>query len=142
LQAIRRLKSPARAPIHLAVDSQLQPLALVADDDPDLLRLASYQLRVGGFRTTTATDGLEALKKIVAERPDVVVLDVAMPGLDGDAVLRITTLSDDPPPVLFLTAYSDDQHLVDAFEHGAVDYMTKPVRAAELVARCKAAIRR
>ena len=118
------------------------PLALVADDDPDLLRLATYQLRVGGFRTTTAADGLEALKKIVSERPDVVVLDIAMPGLDGNAVLRIATLSEHPPPVLFLTAYSDEKHLVEAFDHGAIDYMTKPVRAAELVARCKAAIRR
>jgi DNA-binding response OmpR family regulator len=118
------------------------PLALVADDDPDLLRLAAYQLRVGGFRTTTASNGLEALKKIVSERPDVVVLDIGMPGLDGNAVLRIATMSDDPPPMLFLTAYSDEQRLVDAFEHGASDYMTKPVRGAELVARCKAALRR
>jgi DNA-binding response OmpR family regulator len=119
------------------------PLALVADDDPDLLRLAAYQLRVGGFRTTTASDGLEALKKIVAERPDVVVLDIGMPGLDGGAVLRITHRQGaDAPPVLFLTAFADEKRVVEALEQGAADYMTKPVSAAELVARCRRALAR
>jgi DNA-binding response OmpR family regulator len=124
------------------MDPDDRPLALIADDDPDLLTLTSYRLRVGGFRTTTARDGLEALKKIVAERPDVVVLDIGMPGLDGNAVLRIAHQAPNAPPVLFLTAYADEARLVDAFAHGAADYMTKPVSAAELVARCRRALRR
>jgi DNA-binding response OmpR family regulator len=124
------------------MDSDDRPLALIADDDPDLVALTSYRLRIGGFRTTTARDGLEALKKIVAERPDVVVLDIGMPGLDGSAVLRIANQAPDAPPVLILTAMADERLLVDAFEHGAADYMTKPVSAAELVARCRGALRR
>src|SRR5690348_5573309 len=104
-------QDPAHRADSPPVTDDRLPLALVADDDPDLLRLATYQLRVGGFRTTTASDGLEALKKIVSERPDVVVLDIGMPGLDGNAVLRIATMSDDPPPMLFLTAYSDEKRL-------------------------------
>jgi DNA-binding response OmpR family regulator len=118
-----------------------RPLALVADDDPDLL--TTYQLRLNGFRTIAARDGLDALKKIVAEKPDVVVLDIGMPGLTGDAVLRISQQQGaDAPPILFLTAFADERRLTEAFAQGAVDYMTKPVSAAELAARCRAALRR
>ena len=115
---------------------------LVADDDPDLLTLTSYRLRSAGFRTTTARDGLEALRKIVAERPGLAVLDHRMPGLDGGAVLRIVRAQTEPPPVLFLTASADARDVVAALGDGAVDYLMKPIRAEEFVRRCRAALAR
>jgi two-component system response regulator MprA len=127
----------------MSADNDDRPLALVAEDDPDLLRLTTYQLRIGGFRTIAASNGLDALKLIVSERPDVAVLDIGMPGLDGRAVLRISqSQGAGAPPVLFLTALGDVKNRVAGLEDGAVDYITKPVAGAELVARCRAALRR
>jgi len=118
-----------------------QPLVVVADDDDDIRLLVGLRLRRNGFDVVEAADGLEALKAIVAHDPDLVVLDVNMPGLDGHAVMRILNAKQGRTRVLFLSAQAGVQDRVAGLELGAVDYLGKPFDGAELVARVRAALR-
>jgi DNA-binding response OmpR family regulator len=119
-----------------------RPLVLVADDDDDIRLLVALRLRRSGFDVVEAADGLEALKSVVANEPDLVVLDVSMPGLDGGAVLRILNARERSPRVLFLSARASVDDRIAGLELGAVDYLVKPFDGAELVARVRAALRR
>lgn len=115
---------------------------LVAEDDSDIRELVAYSLRREGFRTLEAVNGVDALRTIQAEEPDLVVLDIAMPGLDGLAVCRILQAKGlEAPPVVFLTARSAPAELAEGLDTGAVDYVAKPFQMAELVARVRNALR-
>jgi two-component system KDP operon response regulator KdpE len=114
---------------------------LVIDDDPQLLQALRITLRAAGHDVDTAPDGRTALQQAAAAPPDVVVLDLGLPDLDGTEVLarlRPTYTG----PVLVLSARADSQDKVHALDAGADDYVTKPFDMSELLARLRAALRR
>jgi DNA-binding response OmpR family regulator len=114
---------------------------LVADDDPDLLDLVAYALSQTGYLVVKASDGTEALAGFEAEAPDMVILDINMPGMTGfevcSAIRGRSTV-----PVMMLTARGEEQDLVRALDLGADDYLTKPFSPRTLLARVKALLRR
>src|ERR671910_1221806 len=114
---------------------------LVVDDDPDIRGLLRVLLDRRGFAVTEARDGQEALRAFYTERPDLVVLDVAMPVLDGWKTLeRIRELTD--VPVVMLTAKADELEKTRGLRAGADDYVTKPFGRQELLARVEGLLRR
>jgi len=114
---------------------------LVVDDDADIRGLVQELLERAGYQVLTAPDGREALKLLYGERPDLVILDAAMPVLDGWQTLeRIRDLSD--VPVLMLTARAGELDKVRGLKAGADDYITKPFGRQELLARVEAQLRR
>ncbi|HIE50981.1 MAG TPA: response regulator [Armatimonadetes bacterium] len=119
--------------------SETAKKVLVADDERTLLQLVAFNLRMEGYEVITAEDGKEALTKIREEHPDVVVLDVMMPHLDGFDVLR--ELRADPEtqdlPVIMLTALSQDEHVLKGWEYGVDCYLTKPFNPIELLSMVK-----
>ena len=109
---------------------------VVADDDPQLLRLVARNLELEGYQVVTAADGQAALDTITATLPDLAILDVMMPGLDGFTVCqRVREFSS--LPIMILTARGHDQDKVRGFDLGADDYLTKPFSVAELLARVR-----
>jgi len=114
---------------------------LVVDDERNVSQLARMYLVADGFRVETASNGQEALQRIHASRPDLVVLDLMMPGMDGWEVCRKLRAEGDIP-IIILTARTDDVDKIVGLELGADDYMTKPFNPRELVARAKAVLRR
>ncbi len=117
------------------------PCVLVIDDDPHLVQLLSESLATAGYAVLTATTGLDGLRQLYAGQPDLVVLDVMMPGLDGwEALARVRELSD--VPVILLTARDAEADRLRGFELGADDYITKPFSLAELNARVRAVLGR
>ncbi|MEM1042478.1 MAG: response regulator transcription factor [Bacteroidota bacterium] len=117
---------------------------LLVDDEEDLLDLLSYALEREGFDVLTARDGVEALRVAKAERPDLVVLDIMMPRMDGletcqrlreDATLRLV-------PILMLTARSEERDEILGLDAGADDYLTKPTSPSLLASRVRALLRR
>jgi two-component system KDP operon response regulator KdpE len=117
---------------------------LVVDDEPDVAALIAMGVHYHRpeHQVTEAHDGIEALSSIDRERPDLIVLDVAMPGKDGFAVLRELRDRGDDVPVILLTAKGLEQDRVRGLELGADDYVTKPFSHKELVARIDAVVRR
>jgi two-component system response regulator MprA len=115
---------------------------LVADDDHKLLNMLRRTLTYEGFRIVTASEGQEALAQIEAERPDAIVLDWMMPGLDGVEVLARLRTAGDETPILMLTARDAIEDRIEGLESGADDYLVKPFAPAELVARLHALLRR
>jgi len=117
---------------------------LVVDDEPDILSLLVYQLSREGYRISTAVDGPGAVSTATDDRPDLIVLDLMLPGMDGYQVLR--TLREDERtseiPVLLLTARREEEDRIHGFETGADDYVTKPFSPRELVLRVGALLRR
>ncbi len=114
---------------------------LVVDDERNITQLAKMYLTADGFHVETATNGQDALQRIHASRPDLVVLDLMMPGMDGWEVCRKLRAEGDIP-IIILTARTDDVDKIVGLELGADDYMTKPFNPRELVARAKAVLRR
>jgi diguanylate cyclase (GGDEF)-like protein len=115
---------------------------LVADDDEDIRTMVSTALRRDGYGVIEATDGDEALELARERAPDLLVLDVSMPGRSGFDVCReLRHASPASPPVLFLTARSETRDRVEGLDAGAVDYVVKPFSLAELAARVRAALR-
>lgn len=117
-------------------------LILVVDDEPALVDVVTYNLKQAGFETVVAGDGREALRLAEESRPDLVVLDLMLPGLDGLTVCRALRERDPRLPVIMLTARSTELDRVLGLEIGADDYMTKPFSPRELVARVRAVLRR
>jgi two-component system, OmpR family, alkaline phosphatase synthesis response regulator PhoP len=114
---------------------------LVADDDPHIRRLIAELLMAEGYKTLLAEDGEEALRICREEHPDLMILDIIMPKMDGMEVCR--RLRDETAaPIVFLTAKDDITDLVSGLAIGGDDYITKPFKGAELIARIKAALRR
>jgi DNA-binding response OmpR family regulator len=114
---------------------------LVVDDEPNLLHSVAYSLRKEGHEVVTADDGEEALDKAGSDKPDVIVLDVMLPGLDGFEVCRRLRATS-TVPILMLTAKDSEIDRVVGLEIGADDYLTKPFSMRELMARVKAMLRR
>jgi two-component system, OmpR family, response regulator MprA len=115
---------------------------LVVDDDPPLRRMLKRTLAAEGYEVSVAADGGAALAETERAAPDVIVLDVAMPGLDGLAVARRLRDKGDPTPILMLTARDAVPDRVAGLEAGADDYLIKPFAVEELVARVRALTRR
>lgn len=115
---------------------------LIADDDHKLLNMLRRTLAYEGFRVVTAADGHEALTQIKAKRPDAIVLDWLMPGLDGVEVTTRLRAAGDETPILMLTARDAIENRVEGLDSGADDYLVKPFAPAELVARIHALLRR
>jgi two-component system OmpR family response regulator len=116
--------------------------ALVVDDEAALGELIQLALRYEGWQVETATDGASALSKARALAPDVIVLDIMMPGLDGLEVLRRLRATGDDVPVLFLTAKDAVADRVVGLTAGGDDYVTKPFSLEEVVARLRGLLRR
>ncbi len=114
---------------------------LLVEDAPDLARVVVRELEAAGYETVHAADGPTALELHARERPDLVILDWMLPGLDGLEVLRRLRQTA-PTPVLMLTARSEELDRVVGLEVGADDYVTKPFSMRELVARVRALLRR
>ncbi len=114
---------------------------LVVEDDTSLLTTLKYNLQKDGYSVTTAIDGPEALEVARKEKPDLIVLDVMLPGLSGYEVCRILR-KETIVPILMLTAKTEDTDKIVGLEIGADDYMTKPFSMRELLARVRAMLRR
>ena len=114
---------------------------LAADDDPQLLRLVTRNLQLEGYETLAASDGQQALDLIETQTPDLALLDVMMPRLDGFTVCeRVREFS--ALPIIMLTARGQDQDKIRGLDLGADDYLTKPFSIEELLARVRAVLRR
>ncbi|MBF4588571.1 response regulator [Curtobacterium sp. VKM Ac-1395] len=114
---------------------------LIADDDPQLVRALGVTLTARGYDVVTARDGRAAIDAVITERPDIVMLDLGMPRLDGIGVLQgIRAWTQ--VPVLVLSGRTDSADKVDALDAGADDYVTKPFQMDELLARLRALGRR
>jgi two-component system KDP operon response regulator KdpE len=118
-----------------------EPLVLVADDEVRITKLVSLALREQGFRVVAATGGREALQKAEEYRPDVIVLDILMPDLDGIEVMR-ELQGRRPVPVILLTAKVSTADKAQGLDLGADDYVAKPFHPDELAARIRAVMRR
>jgi DNA-binding response OmpR family regulator len=119
----------------------MRNVILIVEDDPTLLDTLEYNLTRQQYQVHTATDGVTALQVARQERPDLIVLDLMLPGLDGLEVCRILR-QEMTVPILMLTARSDEIDKVVGLEVGADDYITKPFSMREFLARIKAQLRR
>jgi two-component system response regulator ResD len=117
-------------------------MVLVVDDEPTIAEIVARYLERAGYATETAPDGLEALRLNVERRPDLIVLDLMLPGLGGLEVLRRLRESDAHTPVILLTAKGEQHDKLVGLKSGADDYVVKPFSPGELVARVDAVLRR
>ncbi len=119
----------------------MPPHILIVDDDPKLTEAVSWYLEAEGFRATRVANGAKALETFRADRPDAVIVDIMMPGMDGFDLCRAIR-KESQVPLLMLSARDGEADKVRALNLGADDYVTKPFGAMELVARVKALLRR
>ncbi|KUJ47287.1 MULTISPECIES: response regulator transcription factor [Micromonospora] len=122
--------------------TQTEARLLVVEDDPNILELLSASLRFAGFDVATATSGSAALNAARDHRPDLVVLDVMLPDLDGFEVIRMMREGGTRTPVVFLTARDATDDKIRGLTLGGDDYVTKPFSLEELTARIRAVLRR
>ena len=117
---------------------------LIVDDEADVLDFVAYNLQREGYKTITSKDGIEAVQIAAKEKPDLVLLDVMMPRLDGFAVAEHLRMLHETKSVLivFLTAKNDEDSELKAFNIGADEYITKPIKPRLLLLRIKALLRR
>jgi len=129
--------------MNAALQPHLASVVLIVDDTPDNLALLSDALDANGYMVLVALDGASALERMQRRRPDVVLLDAVMPGLDGfETCRRIKAQAELADiPVLFMTALTESQHVVEAFAAGGIDYVTKPLKTDEVLARVAAHLR-
>src|SRR3989440_11302807 len=119
----------------------LMQTILVVDDEPQIVKLVRDYLEHGGFNVLAAADGPAALRTAATQHPDLVVLDLALPGMDGLDVAR-SLRREGAVPIIMLTARTDESDKLVGLELGADDYLTKPFSPKELVARVRAVLRR
>jgi two-component system KDP operon response regulator KdpE len=116
-------------------------LILVVDDEPRMVRFVRMNLELEGYQVSTASSGLEAIDKVRQEIPNLVILDIMMPEMDGyetlESIRRVSSV-----PVIMLTVKAEEEDKVRGLELGADDYVTKPFSPRELMSRVKAALRR
>ncbi|MGC6438877.1 MAG: response regulator transcription factor [Flavobacteriaceae bacterium] len=117
---------------------------LLVDDEPDILEIISYNLSSQGYNVVTASNGLKAIKKAKKEQPDLIIMDVMMPEMDGiEACEQIRQIPELQNTIItFLTARGEDYSQVAGFEAGADDYITKPIKPKVLVSKIKSLLRR
>lgn len=117
---------------------------LVVDDEPDILNLLEYNLKKAGYAVLQAKDGPEAIGLAVKKQPDLILLDVMLPDMEGTEVLKRlkSSAATAPIPVIMLTAKGEEIDKVVGFELGAEDYITKPFSPRELILRLKAVLNR
>jgi two-component system alkaline phosphatase synthesis response regulator PhoP len=123
------------------VEPRMNETILVVDDEPKIVKLARDYLERGGFRVLSAEDGTTALAAARRDRPDLVVLDLNLPGMDGLDVCRALRRESDVP-IIMLTARVEEADRLIGLELGADDYITKPFSPRELVARVRVVLRR
>lgn len=121
-----------------------QPLILVADDDPDILALVSFRLERAGYEVVRARNGEEAVQVALARRPDLAVIDVMMPRIDGYEATRQLRQQEETSrmPIILLTARVQEEDIARGFDAGADDYVRKPFSPQELGSRVQAALGR
>lgn len=117
---------------------------LIADDEEDILQFLSYNLKKEGYEVITAKNGADALKLAKKENPDLIVLDIMMPVMDGmETCKELRELPETKDKlIVFLTARSEDYSQIAGFENGADDYITKPIKPKLFISRIKALLRR
>ncbi len=132
---VLRVETPGPEPIE-----SVKVVAI--DDEADILRLIRIKLSKEGFNVITASDGVDGVQKVLAERPDVIVVDVMMPGKDGYQVVSDVKkkLGDSAPVAIMLTSKAEEQDMVRGLSAGADDYITKPFSPRELVERINVAL--
>ncbi|WP_299339111.1 response regulator transcription factor [uncultured Psychroserpens sp.] len=117
---------------------------LLVDDEPDILEIVGYNLSSQGYQIITAENGVEAVKKAKKEKPQLIILDVMMPEMDGieacELIRKVPELTD--TIITFLTARGEDYSQMAGFDAGADDYITKPIKPKVLVSKVKALLRR
>lgn len=117
---------------------------LLVDDEPDILEFVGYNLKKEGYKVLTANNGADGLKVAKKEKPELILLDVMMPGMDGietcDQLRKVPDLEN--TLIAFLTARGEDYSQVAGFDAGADDYITKPIKPKVLISRIKALLRR
>jgi two-component system alkaline phosphatase synthesis response regulator PhoP len=117
---------------------------LLVDDEPDILEIVGYNLSSEGYKIVTANNGIEGVKQAKKEKPQLIILDVMMPEMDGieacERIRKIPELND--VVITFLTARGEDYSQVAGFDAGADDYITKPIKPKVLVSKVKALLRR
>ena len=123
-------------------DSDRIPQVLVVDDEPNIRELVQVALKFHGCSVTTAATGKEALRRAEASQPDLIVLDVMLPDMDGFEVCRRLRAAGNEVPVIFLTARDTSSDTVTGLALGGDDYVTKPFSVEALVARVRAVLRR
>ncbi|MEW6676762.1 MAG: response regulator transcription factor [Pseudomonadota bacterium] len=123
-----------------ALDRLNTDIVLIVDDVPDNLSLLHDALDEAGYMVLVATNGESALQRARQSRPDVILLDAVMPGMDGFEVARRLKADEatQPIPIVFMTGLTETEHVVAAFGAGVADYVTKPIRPAEVLARIAA----
>jgi len=127
----------------MSAGGELKPVVLAADDDEDILELVAFRLERSGYTVLRARDGEEALRLAEEQTPDIAVLDVGMPKLDGLELTRLLREREATStiPIILLTAWVQESDIERGFEAGATDYMRKPFSPTELAARVQAALR-
>jgi two-component system, OmpR family, response regulator ResD len=134
---------PSRSDKPQAVPGAKTATVLVVDDEPTIVEIVGRYMERAGFETYTAGDGYKALDAASEHRPDLVVLDVMLPGIDGIEVMERLQEREGPPiAVILLTARGEESDRLVGLRHGADDYVVKPFSPAELVARVEAVLRR
>ena len=117
---------------------------LIVDDEPDIVEIISYNLQKEGYRVESAKNGVEALEKVPSFKPDLIILDIMMPKMNGLEVCRILRAKPeyDDSLIIFLTALSDESSQITGLETGADDYISKPISPKVLISRVNAVFRR
>lgn len=118
-----------------------EPLVLIIDDDPHIREVVRFALEKGGFRVVEAEDGRQALIRYADTHPDLLILDITMPEMDGTDVCRAIRAGSDVP-IIFLSSRDNEIDRIVGLELGGDDYVTKPFSPRELLARVKAVLRR
>ena len=121
-----------------------QPLILIADDDPDILALVAFRLERAGYEVVQARNGEEAIQVALARRPDLAVIDVMMPRIDGYEATRQLRQHEETSrmPIILLTARVQEEDIARGFDAGADDYVKKPFSPQELGSRVQAVLGR
>jgi signal transduction histidine kinase len=127
------------APPEVSAGPTRKRLILIVDDVPENLQVLAGHLTEAGHEILAASSGPRAIALVRNRKPDLILLDIMMPGMDGLAVCRVLKSESDSAdiPIIFITARTDTEDIVHGFELGAVDYITKPFKPAELVARVR-----